>query len=241
MKKAGPYILPLVRSGLFIVVGLIFSMASDQSLEQASRWWSSICIVCNIIIIVLLLAIFKHEGSSYRMIIGYEKGQSSLKNTLELVLAMLALGVVGMYGFGYLFYGYMPVTMVQPIPIWLALANIILLPLTNVFVELPLYFGYSLNGIEKMTGNTRLAIVYATVFYALQHSFIPLLADRKYILFSFVSFLPLLVFLALVYAKNRKLAPLMIGHAILDFAVAAQILLTSLFPTMFEMMKSTNV
>ncbi len=229
MKKVGPFVLPLFRSALFIVVGWFFAMVTNQSLEQASRWWPIICMVCNIITIALLVVVCRYEGSTYRRLIGYKKGQGNPKYMVMVSVMMLALGVTGTYGFGYLFYGYAPVPAVQPLPVWLAYITIILFPVTNVLAELPLYLGYSLNRIEKVTGNTRLSIVYVTVFYALQHSFIPLLADWKYILFSFVSVLPLVVMITLLYGKNRKLASLMVGHAVLDGAVAFQILLTSLF------------
>jgi membrane protease YdiL (CAAX protease family) len=151
---------------------------------------------------------------------------------------MLLLGVGGMYGFGLAIYGYVPVTMVQPVPVWLAVINAVLLPLTIVLAELPLYFGYALNKIEETTGNKILAILYPMFFYALQHSFIPLLYDWKHILFRFLSFLPLMLVLGIIYYKKRKLATLMIGHSALDLATGAQILMTSISPAIFEMMKA---
>jgi hypothetical protein len=240
MKKMAPFILPLFRSVLFIMVGVLFAMSTNQSLEQSSRWWSIICTVCNIITIVLLMTICKREGTSYRKLIGYQKDEGNLKYTLLIVVLMLILGMGGMYGFGFAIYGYVPVTMVQPIPVWIAAINVILLPLTIVFAELPLYFGYALNGIEKTTGNKILSIMYPMFFYALQHSFIPLLTDWKHILFRFLSFLPLMFVLGVIYYKKRNLAPLMIGHAVLDLATGAQILMTSISPAIFEMMKAMS-
>jgi hypothetical protein len=240
MKKVGPFILPLFRSVLFILIGVLFALSTNQSLEQASRWWSVICTACNIITIILLMAICKSEGTTYKKLIGYQRGKGNLKYILLIVVLMLLLGIGGMYGFGFIIYGYVPVTMVQPIPVWIAVINTILLPLTIVFAELPLYFGYALNGIEKITGNKILSIVYPMFFYALQHSFIPLLYDWKHILFRFLSFLPLMFVLGIIYYKNRKLQPLMIGHSILDLATGAQILATSISPALFEMMKAMN-
>lgn len=240
MKKAGPFILPLFRSVLFIIVGLLFARLTNQTLEQTSRWWSIICTICNVITIVLLMIICKSEATSYKELIGYQKGQGNGKYTLSIVLLMLLLGMGGMYGFGFVIYGYVPVSMLQPIPIWLASINLILLPLTVVFAELPLYFGYALNSIERITGSKTLSIVYPMFFYALQHSFIPLLFDWKHILFRFLSFLPLILVLGLIYYKNKKLEPLMIGHAVLDLTTGAQILMTSISPTLFEMMKAMN-
>lgn len=240
MKKANPFILPLFRSTLFIIAGLLFAMSTNQTLEQASKWWSVICTICNIITIVLLVIICNSEGTTYKELIGYQKGQSKIKYTLLIAVLMLILGMGGMYGFGFMIYGYVPVTMVQPIPVWYAIINVILLPLTVIFAELPLYFGYSLNRIEKITGSKILSIAYPIFFYALQHSFFPLLNDWKYMLFRFLSFLPLLFVLGIVYYKNKKLVPLMIGHGILDLATGVQILMCSLSPALFEMMKSIS-
>jgi hypothetical protein len=240
MKKVKPFILPLFRSALFIIAGALFVWLTNQTLEQASRWWSVVCTICNIITIVLLMLICKSEGSSFKNLIGYKRGQGNVKYTLLIVGLMLLLGMSGMYGFGFMIYGYVPVTMVQPIPVWLAAINLILLPLTVVFAELPLYFGYALNGIERVTGNKVLSIVYPMFFYALQHSFIPLIYDWKHMLFRFLSFLPLMLVLGIIYYKKRKLLPLMIGHAILDLATGAQILMTSISPALFEMMKAMS-
>lgn len=240
MTKAWPFILPLFRSVLFIIAGALFAIVTNQSLEQASQWWSIICTVSNIITIVVLVAICKSEGYTYKKLIGYQREQGNLKFTLLIVVLMLMLGMGGIYGFGLMFYGYIPVTMVQPIPVWFALINVILLPLTVVFAELPLYFGYALNGIEKITGNKILSIVYPMFFYALQHSFIPLIYDWKHILYRFLSFFPLMFVLGIIYYKYRKLQPLMIGHAVLDLATGAQILITSISPALFEMMKAMN-
>lgn len=238
MKKINPFILPLFRSVFFILIGLLFAMSTNQSLQETSQWWSVLCIVGNIITIVLLMIISKSEGTTYKELIGYQKGQSKIKYTSLIVVLMLILGMGGMYGFGFMIYGYVPVTMVQPIPVWLAIINVILLPLTIIFAELPLYFGYSLNRIEKITGSKILSIAYPMFFYALQHGFLPLLFDWKHILYRFLSFLPLLFVLGIVYYRNRKLEPLMIGHGILDLATGVQILLTSLSPALFDMMES---
>jgi hypothetical protein len=186
------------------------------------------------------MIICKREGTTYKKLIGYQKGQVKPKYTLLIIMLMLLLGVGGMYGFGFAIYGYVPVTMVQPIPVWVAIINAVFLPLTTVFAELPLYFGYALNKIEETTGNKILSILYPMFFYALQHSFIPLIYDWEHILFRFLSFLPLMLVLGIIYYKKRKLAALMIGHSVLDLATGLQILMTSISPAIYEMMKTMN-
>ena len=228
----------MYRSVLFIIIGLLFAVATNQSLEQASRWWSVICVICNAITIISLVIIFKKEGIKYKEVINYENSKNSVKGTMLIIVAMLLLGIGGMYGFGFLIYGHVPVTMIQPIPSGLAIINVLLLPVTVVFAELPLYLGYSLNKIEVVTNNKILAIGYTMFFYALQHSFIPLLFDLRHMVFRFFSFLPVMIVMGVVYTRNKNLTRFMIGHAILDFATAIQILVTSLSPALFTIMEN---
>jgi len=234
------YLLPILRSVLFIIFGIILTTITTQTLEQLSQWWTVITVAVNIVTILVLIVLCQAEGTSYYGLLKGLKGQNSLKQTSLIVLLMLALGMGSMYGFSFLIFGYMPVTMLQPIPIWIAVLNLFILPITIIFAEFPLYFGYVLNKIDQKTQNKKLAILYPMFFYALQHSFIPLLFDYKHIIFRFLSFLPLLLVLGLIYYKTRNLKPLMIGHAILDFAVAVQILITSISPEIYEMMKSLS-
>jgi hypothetical protein len=78
-RKINPFLLPLFRSALFIIVGLLFVVISNKSLEQASQWWSVICVVCNLITIMLLAIIFKREGTTYKEVILYKKGGENAK------------------------------------------------------------------------------------------------------------------------------------------------------------------
>ena len=52
----------------------------------------------------------------------------------------------------------------------------------------------------------------------------------------FLSFLPLTIILCWYYYKKRNPLPIMVGHAIIDFATVIQILITSFSPGFYEMM-----
>ena len=233
-----PYIMPIFRSVLFITGGLLFAAITNQSLDESSKWWPVLCILFNIITIFTLVLVCKCEGSSYWDLIQYKKGQLKFGNILIIIILMMSIGVGGLYISGLVIYGYVPTTLIQPIPNWIAIINMVLLPVTIVFAELPLYYGYSFNRIKENTGNKFLAMSFIVFFYALQHSFIPLLFDLRYILFRFFSFLPLMIVLGVIYNKKRSLVPLMVGHGFLDLATGVQILISSLFPTIFEIMKN---
>ena len=239
MNKYNPFLLPLLRTILFIISGYLFVYITKLSFEDASRFWPLICIFVNIITLFVLSVVCRKDKITYRSLINYQSGELRTRYTLWVVMIMMVLGIGGMVGFGYLIYGYIPVIMIQPLPIGFAIITLILLPITVVLAELPLYFGYALNGIDKITKNKTLAIVYPMFFYALQHSFIPLLFNWQHIVFRFLAFLPLLIILGFVYHKHRRLSPLMLGHGILDFAAAAQIMIVSLFPALFDLINIT--
>lgn len=71
-------------------------------------------------------------------------------------------------------------------------------------------------------------------FYALQHSFIPFLPDGVFVLYRFISFLPLTIIICFWYQKNKNPLPFMIGHFILNVATAMQILIMTVCPDLFS-------
>ena len=60
--------------------------------------------------------------------------------------------------------------------------------------------------------------------------------DVKYIIYRFLSFLPLTIILCWYYYKKRNPLPIIVGHAIIDVATAIQILTTSSIPGLYEKM-----
>lgn len=106
------------------------------------------------------------------------------------------------------------------------------LPIATAFSEDGLNLGCGVNTLK----NKYLAIMVPAFFFALQHSFIPTLFDVRYVVYRFISFLPLTIILCWKYYKNRNPLPIMVGHAIIDVATVIQILATSAIPGFYEMM-----
>lgn len=228
MNRITPYLLPAMRSIIFVVGGLLVIGFSNKSLIEASAWWAPLCVLYNIVTIVVLWALCKKKGIQFKDLLGYVKGSMTLGSTLLLTGAMLLIGGAGMIGFSFVFYGGLPEFLIHPLPLWVALLDVVLLPITIVFAEMPLYYGYALNQIQRQSGAMWFANLYIIFFYALQHSFIPLLFDFKYMIYRFLSFLPLMIFLSLYYSKKKNLTTMMIGHGVMDFGTAIQIFVMSL-------------
>ena len=154
-----------------------------------------------------------------------------------MIFLILLMGMGGMYLAGFLCYGIIPYAapmMIAPIPLWLAVLNLFVLPVTTALAEDGLYLGCGVGQIK----NKYIAILIPAFFFALQHSFIPTLFDARYIAYRFLSFLPLTILLCMHYRKHRNPLPIMVGHAVIDVITVAWILATSAIPGFYEMMCS---
>ena len=235
MRKNRLYLLLPIRSLMFIAVFIIISLMSGEKLENLFHWWSVIASIINILVIGILLFLCKKQKITYGKLIQYEKGKCKWYVAFLMVVSMLIAGMGGMYLAGFISYGvfpYLAPMLIAPIPLILALLNLVLLPISTTLAEDGLYLGLGVNNIK----NKWIAIFVPAFFYAIQHSFIPLLLDGRYIMYRFLSFLPLTLWICYWYYKNRNPLPIMIGHGILNVATAVNILVTSAVPSVYEMM-----
>ena len=235
-RKTLPYLMP-VRSIIFPLIFLVGAGLVNKSIDEISSWWSVADTIVNLLTIAMLIFAARSTGQTFAELIGYKKGQTKVRQTVIISVVILVVGMGGMYLAGFLCYGVIPYgapMLIAPIPVVLAAVNIPMLPITTVFAEYGLYLGCGVNNIK----NKYAAVLVPAFFYALQHSFIPTLFDVRYILYRFLSFLPLTVILCAYYYKKRDPVPIMIGHAIIDVATVAQIMATSAIPGFYDMMCS---
>ena len=228
------YLLP-IRCIVFLLTFVIGATVVDKRIEEIGNWWSVVASIVNVLTIAVLMFTAKKQNGSYLELINYQKGKTTWKQIVGMSVIIVVVGMVGMYLAGYLCYGVIPYAapmMIAPIPLWLAAINVIVLPITTAFAEEGLYLGCGVNQIK----NRYMAIAVPAFFFALQHSFIPTLFNLKYIMYRFLSFLPLTIILCWNYYKKRNPVPIMVGHAIIDMATVMQILATSLVPGLYETM-----
>ena len=234
-KKFLPALMPL-RSIIFIAVFIVISMIAGKSLSDISNTWSVVASTVNIITVAALILLTKNVGG-FKKLINYEKGKTTPKQVVGMSVLILCLGMGGMFLTGFLCYGiipYAPPMMIAPIAVPLAVINLILLPVSTALAENSIYLGCGVNTIK----NKYLSVILPAFFFAVQHSFIPTLPDVRYMIYRFLSFLPLTILLCIIYRKNRNPLPIMIGHAVIDLLTAGQILATSAIPGFYDMMTS---
>ena len=225
-----------IRSILFILIFVVGSIIVNKEVSDISNWWSIVATIVNIVTILILLLVCKKMKISYKKLINYEKGKSTVKQVVIISFIVLLVGTWGMYLSGFIYgkFPYAAPMMIAPIPLILAILNFILLPLTVSFAEDGLYLGCGVNSFK----NKYLAIFVPAFFYALQHCFIPTLFDTKYIIYRFLSFLPLTIILCWYYQKKKNPVPIMIGHALIEVASVVLILATSISPELYQTMLS---
>ena len=228
------YLLP-IRCVIFLLSFVIGAAVVGKQIEEISNWWSVIASIVNVLIIVVLVFTTKKKNSNYWELINFQKGKTTWKQIVGMSAIIVVIGMVGMYLAGYICYGVIPYAapmLIAPIPLWFAIINVVVLPISTAFAEDGLYLGCGVNTIK----NKYVAIIVPALFFALQHSFIPTLYDVRYTVYRFISFLPLTIILCWWYHKNRNPLPIMVGHAVIDVATVMQILATSAIPGFYEMM-----
>ncbi|MBR6358920.1 MAG: CPBP family intramembrane metalloprotease [Lachnospiraceae bacterium] len=231
MNKRFLWLLP-VRSVIFILVFIIGSFVLGKTVSDISNWWSIVAVAVNFLMILMLLLTVKKCGIKFAELIDHEKRKTKVRQVVVMILVTLTVGMSGMYLAGFLCYGvipYMAPMMVEPVPKTLAIINVLLLPVTTALAEDSLYLGIGVNNIE----NKWLSVIAPAFFFALQHCFIPTLFDVRFIIYRFLSFLPLTLIYSLYYRKHRNLLPIMIGHATIDLLTAVTILAASMMPGLF--------
>ena len=236
MRNKKLILLMPLRSLIFILVFITVSAVTGKNLSDISNIWSVAASIINILFVLSLVLITRKQGG-YLELINYAKGKTRPKQVFAMIGIILLVGMAGMYLAGWICYGVIPYAapmMIAPIPPVLAVINLIVLPVSTALAEDSLYLGCGVRQFE----NKFAAIIVPAFFFAVQHSFIPTLPDVRYIIYRFISFLPLTIILCMHYHKHKNPLPIMIGHAVIDVATAGQILATSVIPGFYEMMLS---
>ncbi len=235
MSRKLVYLLLPVRCIMFFLVFVIGAAVVGRDVSKISSWWSVIDTPMNILTVLLLAAAAKSRGQTYKELINYQKGATTIKQVILVTLLILLIGMCGMFLAGFLCYGVIPYAapmIIAPVPKVLAVINIPLLPLTTALAEDGLYLGLGVNNIK----NKKAAVLIPAFFFAVQHCFIPTLFEPRYLIYRFISFLPLTIILCGYYQKKRNPVPIMIGHAVIDVATVMQIFATSFIPGFYDKM-----
>ena len=113
------------------------------------------------------------------------------------------------------------------LPLPAALYGVLVFPFIWGLTEQMTYNGYLVSRFQVLGRSTSLAIVVVAFAWSLQHAFMPLTFDAKFMAFRLLASVPNSVFQTLLYLRLRRLVPLAIAHAVMD---GASVLIGVLLP-----------
>jgi len=231
----GPALMLFARAafgvGAQAVVAAVFALrASPTPWHDAEPWLPVYGTLIDAGCLVLLWRLTRREGIDLFDLVGFERARLARDTLLGLALIPVSLVFIfgGVYAAGWLVYG----TLTQPyflggLPLAAALYGVLIWPFVWGLTEQMTYNGYLVPRFQVLCRSTSLAIVFVAFAWSLQHVFMPLTFDAKFMAFRLLSSVPNTVFQTLLYLRLRRLVPLAIAHALMD---GASVLIGVLLP-----------
>lgn len=217
---------------LFIVQGaLAFYFSTKGNLtpwESAAEWWTVYGTVVDLLCLLLIIYALKKEGKNISSLMDFSKDK--LINDLRsgLIIFFLIFPLIGLlysFGTGYLIFNERTLNLFlgqlaeRTLPNWAFYYSIIIWWIIWSTTEELTYQAYSLPRLMKKYGQVKV-LFFIGFFWALQHSFLPLIFDLRYMLWRLVTFFPLVICLMISYMKTGRITPVIIAHALMDFNAA---------------------
>ncbi len=102
------------------------------------------------------------------------------------------------------------------LPVWATAYSISLFWIINSVTEEATYQAYVLPRLEALTGHRWIAFAAVTFWWTAQHCVLGFVPDLRSLACRFVGFLPGIIIVVAIYTRTRRLAPLIVGHWIID-------------------------
>jgi hypothetical protein len=217
--------------GAQAVVATVFVLRASPTPWHASEPWLPVYgTLIDAGCLALLWRLTRREGIRLPDLVGFERKRLVRDALLGLALVPVSLMFIlaGVYGFGWLLYGTLrPPFLFASLPLPAALYGVLVFPFVWGLTEQMTYNGYLLSRFQVLCRSTSLAIAVVAFAWSLQHAFMPLTFDAKFMAFRLLSSVPNSVFQTLLYLRLRRLVPLAIAHALMD---GASVLIGVLLP-----------
>jgi hypothetical protein len=180
--------------------------------------------------LALLWRLTRREGIGLFDVVGFERAR--LVHDVLLGFALIPVSLVfilgGIYAAGWIVYETLtPPYLFGRLPLPAALYGVLVWPFIWGLTEQMTYNGYLVPRFQILCRSTSAAIAVVAFAWSMQHAFMPLTFDPKFMAFRLLSSVPNTVFQALLYLRLRRLVPFAIAHAVMD---GASVLIGVLLP-----------
>jgi hypothetical protein len=231
----GPALMLFARAacavGAQALVAAVFALRSSPTpWHDAEPWLPVYGTLIDAGCLGLLWRLKRREGIRLFDLVGFERSRLARDALLGLALvpACLVFILGGVYAAGWVLYGTLtPPYLFGPLPLPAALYGVLIFPLIWGLTEQMTYNGYLVARLQVLCRSTSLAVAIVAFAWSLQHSFMPLTFDARFMAFRLLSSVPQSVFVTLLYLRLRRLVPLAIAHALMD---GASVLIGVLLP-----------
>lgn len=225
LKWSGPALMLFARSVFAvgaqgIAAGVFALQASPTPWHDAEPWLPIYGTLIDAACLTLLWRLTRHEGIRVFDLIGFER--THLVGDVLLGLGLIPVSLVfilgGVFAGSWLVYGTLSEPYFPGLPFPFVLYGVLVWPFIWGLTEQMTYNGYLLTRFQVLCRNTILAVAVVAFAWSLQHAFMPLTFDAKFMAFRLLSSIPHSVFITLVYLRLRRVLPLAIAHALMDGA-----------------------
>jgi hypothetical protein len=222
----GPALMLFARAALAvgaqaIVAGIFALRASPTPWHDSEPWLPVYGTLIDAGCLTLLWRLTRREGIRLFDLVGFERTRLMRDTLLGFALIPVSLAFIfgGVYGASWLVYGKLsgPYSF-GPLPLAAAIYGVLVWPFIWGLTEQMTYNGYLVSRFQVLSRSTPLAVVVVAFAWSLQHSFVPLTFDVRFMTYRLLASVPNTVFQTLVYLRIRRLVPLAIGHALMDGA-----------------------
>lgn len=226
---AAPLIVLMSRSFFLIlaqalVAGIYLWRGNPAPWNAAAPWWSVYGTLADLGCLSLMFLFTHREGIRLRDLIGRIRlrfGRDLFLGLGCLAVMFVAVMVPGpiicnwIYGTPYppMYPGLLAA---RSLPAWGVIYSFIVWPLIWSPTEEMTYQAFALARLDALFKQRWIAVALVAFWWALQHSFLPLILDWHYVLWRFLYFFPGVAAFALIYLWLRRLAPLILGHWPMD-------------------------
>jgi hypothetical protein len=215
-----------------VAAGIFALRGSATPWRDAEPWLPVYGTVIDAGCLALLWRLTRREGIRLFDLVGFERTQFGRDVLLGLALIPVSLVFIlgGNYAASWLAYGTpSPAYFFGPLPLPAALYGVLVFPFLWGLTEQMTYNGYLVSRFQVVFRSTTMAVVVVAFVWSLQHSFMPLIFDSKYMVFRLLSPIPFSVFQTLLYLRLRRLVPFVTAHALMD---GASVVISVLLPAL---------
>ena len=221
----GPALMLFARAALGVaaqgLVATIFALrASRTPWRDAEPWLPVYGTLIDAGCLALMWRLTRREGIRLFDLIGFERTRLARDALLGVALipACLVFIFAGVYAAGWVVYGKPePPYFFALLPLPAALYGVLVWPFIWGLTEQMTYNGYLLPRFQVLS-STGVAVAVVAFAWSLQHAFMPLTFEPRFMAFRLLSSVPQSVFITLLYLRLRRVLPLAIAHALMDGA-----------------------